>query len=68
MELLTRLELADIVGSPATLTRMIADGRLGPLSCRRVGKAEYWDAREVRAWIAAGKPSRGRWVFNREVR
>jgi predicted DNA-binding transcriptional regulator AlpA len=64
-ELLKVLQLAELIGIPAsTIRRMRTKGMFpAPL---KLGKTTAWRRAEVLAWIAAGSPSREAWESSPE--
>jgi excisionase family DNA binding protein len=59
---LTLGQLADALQlSRITVTRMLKDGRIGPVPSRLSPNKVRFDASEVREWVAAGMPPRSVW-------
>lgn len=47
--------------SVRTIWAMHSSGRLGPMPIR-LGRATRWRAKEIEQWVAAGAPSRDKWL------
>ncbi len=60
---LRRDDAARAIGvSVRTFDSMTADGRLGPPGLRFSKDIRVWPVEELRAWLAAGAPSRQIWI------
>lgn len=64
--LLDHEQAASLLGiSPSTLKRMARAGKIGPAPIKFSSRLVRWPEAELRAWAAAGCPSRKKWAERR---